>query len=715
MIGVCLLTGTPIGCSSNDRTAVESERVEILFASFADRDLGHPLGVFVLHNGSENRCRLLSAAISRNTDSNEVPSDLLRITSRDLPPDAWEYAVVRVNRKDLADAMRLRIEYESGGQRYFSSRTIRPSDVWCKLMFAPSDSSSLVMYVNSPERFDSEPLCQVNGVDAARTSTTQVETADGTHVLAVRIEPKQALGAGARVFAQLSFDESTVFGGATKVFCPFVAGKTQYELVVRPVNVEYAGDVIKLRLYNEADYRKSPVVVEKVRVNGEDVTGQSVLPEDALPPDLHNYDEDLREVVVPCPLSCQSDELRFDIEFRRLPPLRSEPTPRGYFETQTASFGTRQGIPFAIGPESSFGLEGGVCIFYGGLRPRPGLPEIVRRSMVVSEKGPAIPVFASVPQGTKYQDTHQVAACCDFMVVGQPFPISESTLHRSGVFLDSFLGLSNLPIPWAASILLDNDQCSSPEELEWIAWATIGLGGHGVLLSHADRGDEETISLCESAITTVLGDVGELAPLLEKSNCVPMKAECNQEGVRINSLLCGTDRLLLIAVNEWTSRASFQAHEPYMAAVRHGVEVQLAPGIDWAPESVIDPLTEQRIAFTNDSDNTTTIRFPQFDTTQLVLLKRSNKAIDGFSGPIAGTDRELPPPLAFRGSPVVSLGVVRPESVHRVEVPIKSHLKEPLSLAATGVSDVNSRPGAFPPIRGMRVPISNKSIIPTSF
>jgi hypothetical protein len=695
VIGLCFLSGTPLGCSRRDGTAIESERVEILFASFAGRDWGDPLGMFVLHNGSEDSCRLLSAAITRDTDSNEVPSDLLKFTSRDLPPDAWEYGVVRVNREDLAEGMGLRIEYESGGKLYCNSRTIRPSDVWCEVTFAPSESPCLMMYVNGPERFNSEFLCHVNGVEAARTSTAQVETADGTHVLAVRIEPEQPLDAGARVFAQLSFDESAVFGGATKVFCPFVAGETQYGLVVRPVNIEYPGDVIKLRLYNEADFRKSPAMVERVRINGEDVTERSVLPDDPLPPDLHNYDEDLRELVALLPLACPSDELRFDIDFRRLPPLRSEPTPPGYFDTQTASFGTREGVPFAVGPENGFGLEGGVCLFYGGLRPRPDLPELVRRGLALSEKAPGIPVFAAVPHGTKPEDTHQVAACCDFVVVGQPSPLSEATLHRSGVFLDSFPRLNSLPVPWAASILLDNEQCTSPEELEWIAWATIGSGGHGVLLSYADRGDERIVSLCESAIADIVDDVSRLAPLLEMSNPIPIQARCSQEGVRINCLMCGTEHLLVIAVNEWTSRASFQAHEPYMAAVRHGVEVRLAPEPDWVPESAIDPLTEQRIDFTNNSDNTTTIRFPQFDSTQLVLLKRSSKPSDGLSEPAPGRDEELPPLVALHRSPVVVLGEVRPESVHRIEFPIKSHSKEPLSLTATAASDVRSRPGAF--------------------
>jgi len=324
------------------------------------------------------------------------------------------------------------------------------------------------MYVNSPGRLDADPCCYVNGVEAACTSTSQVETADGRHVLAVRIEPKQPLEAGARVFAELLFDDGTRYGGATKIFRPFVAGKTQYELIVRPVEIVHDDDAIKLTLYNEADHRKPPAKIEKVKVNGEDVTDLSVLPQDAIPPDLQNYDEDVRELVVRYPSSVAGDRLRFDIDFRRLTPLRPKATPLGYFETQTASFSTHQGVPLAIGPESGFGLEGGACIFYGGLRPRPDVSEIVRRSGRLAEEGQAIPVYACAPRGMKFRDICQLAACCEFMMVSQPDPFSEATLYRSGRFFDSFGQLESLPVPWAASVVLDDNLCSKPEELEWI-------------------------------------------------------------------------------------------------------------------------------------------------------------------------------------------------------------------------------------------------------
>lgn len=472
-----------VGCNSDNRKAtIESDQVEIAFAAFSGQDLEHPLCMLVLHNDSDDMCRVLDCTIICDTASSEVASDVLKITSPNLSPNAWEYVVVGVNANDLTDNMRLHIEYESRGKTYFTSQIISTSHAWCKLAFGNSDSADLFMYANIPKRLKSKPLCRVNGVEAECTSISQFETTNGTYVLAARIEPKQHFDSGDRVFVRLSFDDQTHYGGATKVFSPFVAGKTQYELVVRPVGVEYADDAIKLDLYNEADFRKSPAIINRVRVNGRDVTEQSILPEDSLPPDLGNFDKDLRKLVVHYPLGRQSEKLRFDIDFRRLPPLRSEPTPHDYFETQTASFSTQKSIPFGIGPEGSFGLEGGVCVFYGGLRPRPSLPEIVRRSAVVSDKEPAIPIIACVPHGTKHEKTRQIAACCDFMVVGQPAPFSGSTLHRSGVFFDSFRSLSNLPVPWAVSILLGEDQSTSPKDIEWITWATIGLGGEGHLV-----------------------------------------------------------------------------------------------------------------------------------------------------------------------------------------------------------------------------------------
>lgn len=174
-----------------------------------------------------------------------------------------------------------------------------------------------------------------------------------------------------------------------------------------------------------------------------------------------------------------------------------------------------------------------------------------------------------------------------------------------------------------------------------------------------------------------------------------MKSQCSQEGVLANYLMCGTEHLLIIAVNEWTSRASLQGHEPYMAAVRHGVEVQFTPGIDWSLESAIDPLTEQPIGFSCKSDGTTVIRLPQFDTMQIVLLKRSEKPNGGLPVSRPKLKEEPPPSIVCCQSPIVSLGVVRPESVHQVAVPIKSNSKKLLVLAATGVSDKESWPGTF--------------------
>jgi hypothetical protein len=684
-----------IGCSSANQTAIESDQIEIGFAALSKPSLEHPLGMFVLHNRTEDDCRVLRATITSDTGASEVVLDLLKVTSRSLHPDAWEYAILQLNEKDVAAAIRLRVEYESKGRLYFSSRLIERSDVWCDLTYSPSDSGSLLMYAEIPERWDSEPCCLVNGVEAGM-STSQIEAADGTYVVAARIAPKQALESGARVFAQLMCDDGTQYCGATKLFQAFVAGKTQYELVVRAVEVDQNEESVKLRLYNEAGFRKSPAVIEKVRVNGVDVTEQSVLPEDALPPDLHNYDEDLRELVVHYPSSCPSERLHFDIDFRRLPPLRSEPTPANYFETQTTSFDTQQGAPLAIGPESGFGLANGVCILYGGLRPRPALSEIMRRSAAAAENVPTIPVFASVSYGTAFDNIHRIAACTDFLLSGQPAPVNDSVRYRSGVFFDLFRRLDDLPVPWAASILIGRDQCTAPAELEWIAWATIGLGGRGILLSYSDRGaDNETaLAAHELAVTEIVEDVGSLASLLEKSHCVSLNSECNQEGVRINFLLCGPEQLLIIAVNDWISRASFQCDEPYMVAVRHGVELQFSAGSDWVPESAIDPLAQKPLPFRCGSDGTTTIHLPQFDTVQLIVLKRGDESAGGLSEPLVDASEELPP-LVFCGSPVVSLGTVRPESAHHLEIPIRSFSNEPLALVGTGVSERTSRPGTF--------------------
>lgn len=690
--GVCLCLAfmliCPAGCGDGSRTALESDGIEIRFASFSDGGTDHPLGMFVLHNASDEAGRFVSATVSRDADSNEAISDLLRVTSRELLPGAWEYGVVQVNKKDVTDAMRLRVEYESAGKLYYCSRLVKPCDVWCKLMCADPDSGSLVMYAELPERMDKEPCCYVNGEEAARVATSQLETADGGQVLALRIEPRQPMKAGARVFTHFSLDDKS-FGGVTKLFHPFVVGKTQYELVVRPVRVQHGEESTTITLYNEADFRKSPALLQRVCVNGVDVTEHTTFPRDALPPDLHHYEKDVRDLVVDVPLNVGSGRNRYEIEFKRQPPLRDQPTPAGYFDVQSFWFETQLGIPYSIG---GWGLRSGVCSFYGGLRPRPELQEIIRRNSKIAEVDPLIPVFACTGTGTKVKTLRQLAGCGDFLIAGEPYGEKDSA-NRSDDYFCSLEQFRAIPVPWTASVLSGNPMgFTSPEDLQWQTWACLAMGSHGVLLTPPEKGDERMIADCEAETHNVLDGVQELGPLLGMACHVPLSVQCNQQGVRIEGGVCGPDNLLLCAFNEWSSRTGFQGHERFMAANRLGVQIDLRLGEDWESISVVDPLSGHAISSKRQGEGVVSILLPSFNNVQPVLISRNT--FDAAS-PLADEKEESRPPYQFESSPVVNLGPIRTDSEHEVTVGLKSFSEKELRFRCVDASHKKSLSGSF--------------------
>jgi hypothetical protein len=551
------------------------------------------------------------------------------------------------------------------------------------------------MYITLEKEMSLEEIAKaivsINGEESTVSDSSILPTVDGHSLVCLKITPPCKLNSGERLFVSASWDGKTIYGGCTKAFYAFVAGETQYSKVMRPVDLEYTANSVTLNVYNEADFRKCPAIIDRVLLNGKDVTAQTVFPSEPFPPDLHNYDDDVRPVIVKNIRINDGKRHRFDFDFRRLEPIRPGHTiPDGYFDRQSFSCDVQFGIPYEIDQET--GLQGGACTLYAGLRDRPDTSEMIRRYNSVVSVDPSIPVYVYPHEGTRPTIVHQLAACSDFIVTGQMIPFIPSEFGKCQKFYDHVKYMRHLPSPWVSSVLIDNDIHPSPKDLEWMTWGAIGAGSHGVFLTAHEKGDQETIKACEQGVVEILGNVRSMKPILGITKPVDLVHSCNQEGIHVDFLACGTDNLLAIVLNEWGTRSAFQESEPFMAAVRKDVELKITTGTDWKPTVAVEPIHRQPIPFT-ENQNELSLSLPQFDNVQVVLLsrKRIEDTLHGFE--IANADVPAEPPIIFLDNPVIPLGTIRPGSMHTVEVPIQSCVEVLIQLSGDNVSNSGSKSG----------------------
>jgi len=670
----------------------ESHELVISFVSFAKDDPSY--GTFAIHNTSDIPVRIDAVKITNTKSGEELPSSLLKLTSRSVPPGSWEYGVFQIGKSSLRQPSTLRIEYEYGKNRYFTSSPAKPTCIWIKDIYLNEDFSSMYVYLTPEQHLSQEEIAAtnitINGEKAIVSDYSVLPTVDGCIFVCLKIMPPRKLDGGERLCVTLTWDSEIMYGGCAKVFYAFVADRTQYEKTMRPVDLEYTPDSITLNIYNEADFRKCPAVIERVLLHGVDVTAKTTFPSEPFPPDLHNYDDDVRPVTVKNIRINDGKTHRFDFDFRRLEPLRSGHTiPAGYFDMQMFSCDVQYGIPYEIDQEE--GLQGGVCTFYGGLRNRPEILEFIRRYDSVVSIDPSIPVYVYPHEGTNPTIVRQLAHCNDFITVGQTIPFIPATFGKSKKFFEYVQHMRQLPVPWAGSVILDNDHHPSPKDLEWMTWGAIGAGSHGVFLTAHEKGDQDTIKECRQGVEDILALVRSMKPILGISKPVDIVYSCNQEGIHVDFLACGTDNLMIVALNEWSTRSAFQESEPFMAAIRKDVEILFTTGTDWQPIVAIDPISRQPLSLTENLGETS-LKLPNFDNVQVVPLSRT-QIKDAFTG--FKTERiavQAEPSVIFLDNPMVFLGTIRPGSTHTVEIPVQSITNKPITLSGIEISNPNSKP-----------------------
>ncbi|MDR1383153.1 MAG: hypothetical protein LBJ67_04795 [Planctomycetaceae bacterium] len=675
-----------LSCGCQNKHAVETfDDLEIMFITLSNKGLGQPLGMFVVKNVTDSDCSIQGIEVCESNATQPIASDLLKFTHKTISPRSLEFGVFRISSADYVKKLSLNVHYEKNKKRFYASKLIDGSEIWSKGFYVAQDLKTLFFYIETEHKIEPEHLkqcqIQINGNKASIADIVVFPAQKENSVVCIQATPDKTLSKGERIFISATFDGITYYGGVTKVFYAFALGGTQYDKVVRPVSIEHVNGDVQFHLYNEADFRKSPAVIEQVRMDGKDITNQCVLPE-ALPPDLHHFEKDVRDLVVKNLNLKNGETRRFDIDFKRQKPLRNETTPEGYFKTQTFSFKTRHNVPFEM--DCDEGLKDGVCVFYAGLWQRPEFQEILRRCSSVYDADPNVPVYAYPHEGTKPETAYQIAACCDFIAAGQTIPLIPPTFERAKKYFQYYNETFRLPVAWVGSVMSDNDHATSPEDLRWLTWGAIGAGSHGVFLTSPEKGDAEIIASCQKAQKEILAEVQKQNEFLGISYPIKLHSVCNQSGIHFDFLSCGTDHIFIVALNEWGTRSVFQEAEPFMAAPRIGVELAVTTGENWKAISAVDPITNESIEIAHEKE--TVLKLPTFNNVQIILLGREK---------FNGTNEKVHeiPPIVFEDSPIVSLGKIRPETIHKICVPIKSNWNTQTVLSGKEISQRNSKPG----------------------
>lgn len=666
--------------------------VTIAFAALSRNGDGSSLAIVVLQNSSDTDCRTTTVSVRDSETHEPVVADLLKHSGgHNISAGCWENLVLQIHDHDKgARSLEVCVDFQFNGSDYSATHRITEDDIWARQV-VDADLKHLYVYAESDADLTNADVldCSLNGSTVEVSDVSSLKLADGRSLVAAEIDLGDRFKPGNRIFARLQLSDGRCFGGLTKLFHPFAVGCTQYELVVRPVRVRHEEESTTITLYNEADFRKSPALLQKVWLDGEDVTKRTVFPKDALPPDLHHYERDVRDLVVHFPRGADSERHCYQIDFTRQPPLRDEPTPAGYFDVQSFHFETQRGVPCSIG---GWGLRSGACIFYGGLRPRPELQEIIKSCAEIGEVAPSIPVFACCGNGTTISTLRQLAACGDFLITGKPYTEEAVAAGRSENYFRSFDQLSSLSVPWTAAVLSDNFMgYTSPDDLRWQAWACLAMGSHGLLLTPPEKGDEEMIANCRREALAVLADVQKLSPLLGVAYHVPFSIESKQRGILVEGVVCGSDNLLLCAFNEWSSRAAIQGHEPFMGATRRNVQVNISLGKDWKTISVVDALSGEKIPWEETATHVLSISLPDFNNIQPIMISRGQHD----ATPPSTREKGFSPAYQFESSPAVNLGTIRTSSEHDVTVSLKSLFDKELHFHAEDASHDNSRSGSF--------------------
>jgi hypothetical protein len=521
------------------------------------------------------------------------------------------------------------------------------------------------------------PLCAIEGHPLRVKDVGRLPLTSGDSLFCLRLALDPPTGRGdARVSLTVSFS-----GGGTRrlplrSFAPYFAARSFYDYPFRVVRLATQGDWLCATVYNEADQRKAGLVIEKVLLDGNDVTAASMLPQTPIPADTHRYVEDERDVWIPLPKPSRSEH-NLAIQYRVLDGA-ARPSPLEAGTVGIHSVRVVRDLPLAVGGEDGPYLPGCACLFNGALRPL--------NRFTAHERPPearAVPVYACMPEGCGAEELRHAGEVADFLVVSPP-----RDTRMAGVDVVTEFGSYHSlvrrcsQVPFITSVAHDVACRFSEMDAKWLSLAALAEGSKGVVMETSpELGNEQEQRRYALAAEALLRDIGQLKDVLAVAVRCELDIECEDKAIYARALMCGPGDVVIIAVNRWTTRLSKQGGEPFHASRRGpmSIRVKLAP--TWVVGSVRDLGTAKNLAFSERAGDVIRIAVPPVSIGRVLLIHRAGyRAALAEARPLQALaeDEGLSADILPEECPFVKLGNVFPGE-ERV-VPFRAHNTSPRTV-----------------------------------
>lgn len=676
----------------------------VLVVAKKHRATGRSEYMLGFRNASTRYCNIRRLQIKR-ADHGRTNVVTERVSATSVGPNDYGFVIATVSEDESPTDSEVFLNFDSDGVEYIIRARVDASAVIADCVTFPKDLSNVSIVARFPSGDVHHPDhvsdCKINGTTAHCVDTGTVREAQDVTAMTFRLEPQRRFEHGEALIIELESIGGKRLFAATKVFCRFFAGATEFDSLLRATCVATTREGVELAVYNESDFHKRALMIDHVRVDGVDVSAKCTVPIGPLPPDYHNYESDLRFMRIPMQWDATDSHL-VGIGFHRLDPASGHAVAG---DSQNILWSViRRGMPYAIGYDYDPYLPGCVCVHNGGLRPTIDAAEIARRTMACASVCGRVPVYATMSNGVDADGAADMGGSCDFMVVSPPGTSrtgGRDAIRESISFYDRF---RESGVPFVTSVTPDAAISFSTQDFHWCTLLALCEGSRGALVRQTPDSDTELARSSVSAVGSILEECRQLESSLAVAEKVDVATSINQEGVHTGILFCGTDELLVFALNEWCTRSSRQAHEPFCAVARSGVEVQLTVGEGWDDAIAVDALHNSQVLLTHVTKTCIQWTFPSFEIGSVIRIYRKKSSFRSIPA-IVGDELRRNIPLSRTvlypsKSPFLNLGWLEVGSNHRVELLVKNSSLEPVTAYVKSVGDQASKPAVveFPPI-----------------
>ncbi len=501
----------------------------------------------------------------------------------------------------------------------------------------------------------SDVKATVDGFPARIREWSCVRLSDDGWMLCLEIEPTRLLIENEQLLVEIeTASRDLMWAGRT--WSPFFTAWSQYDYPLRVTAVERRGDVLRLGVYNESDARKLPIVVDRVLVQHEDVTARSRGLDVPLPADRHAYAVDERIIEVPAPNSSPPHQV--DLMYHVSAGYEHEEG-----DEQSLSVLIDDRVRFPIGRKNGPVLPGCVAMWHEGLRDIADVTRVHAIARELQADGMKWPTYVRLLEGTNLERIASLAPCCDLVVVGQPWYTRGGYTDAARAFIDYFhscrAATRNAFVISAGS----DPQCRfSPQDVQWLSLGALAAGSKGIVFRRPTSALGTDVRTCIDAIRREFEFLERIRPLVSQSAPAPLVSSCNQRGIHVQALLAGTDKILLVVLNEWCNRAVPNRDLPFRAVHRDGVDVALDLGPTWIAQDTALDLRTGRGLTVEASGNQTVVHLEDIEIGSILLLERDTapaRAVKAVKNSATGENGHAKP-IRVASTPFLNLGYVSP-------------------------------------------------------